>query len=353
VSFSFWVAIPLLCWPYLTSITYLRSFPGLGFVFAFLIEVFYAFTLPCKDADFVPDGFSTCQQYYDSKADEMQDLSFKTLYMLVALIISSMTGSIIMFKAFGTATERINKRVRDITFNALVRQEVAWYDVRSVGQITSQLSDDAAMIHSFSGEPIRTMVMSIASVGCGLVVSFYFMWEFAFIALGILPFMAFGEYVQNQQMIGQDEGDIEKTSLESNEGAVVIETLVNIRVVASLSMEDDRVKTYADALARKSNPGFVRNMISGTGQGLGSFFQMWGYGLMFYSGSWLLLNRGYEMRDYLVSLFALMLSLTGLAAAMAGLTDAEKAKAAANRIFELTERMSTIDPLSDAGKIQK
>lgn len=283
----------------------------------------------------------------------MQDLSYKTLYLLVALICSSMSGSIIMFKAFGTATERINKRVRDMAFNALVRQEVGWYDVRSVGQITSQLSDDAAMIHSFSGEPIRTIVMSLASVGCGLLVSFYFMWEFAFIALGILPFMAFGEYMQNQQMLGQDEGDVEKASVEGNEGAVVIETLVNIRIVASLSMEAERVQKYSEALARKFNRGVCLNMQRGVGQGLGSFFQMWGYSLMFYFGSWLLLNRDYVMRDYLISLFALMLSLTGLAAAMAGLTDAEKAKAAANRIFELTERASAIDPLSDAGKIQK
>jgi ATP-binding cassette subfamily B (MDR/TAP) protein 1 len=284
----------------------------------------------------------------------MQDLSFKTIYLLIALMACSMFGSIMMYQGFGTATERINKRVRDQTFRALVRQEVSYFDVRPVGQICSQLSDDAAMIHSFSGEPIRTFVMTIASVGAGLVVSFYFMWEFAFIALGILPFMAFGEYMQTQQMIGADEGDIEKTAAESTEGSVVIETLVNIRIVASLSMEDERVSTYDKKLHEKGqSSSFFKNMLRGTGQGLGSFFQMWGYALMFYAGSWLMLNRGYDMREFLISLFGLMLSLTGLAAAMSGLTDADKAKAAANRIFQLTERVSDIDPLSDEGKKQE
>ena len=47
-----------------------------------------------------------------------------------------------------------------------------------------------------------------------------------------------------------------------------------------------------------------------------------------------------------------ILSLTGLAAAMSGLTDAEKAKKAAGRIFELIDRKSDIDPLSDEGKKQ-
>jgi ATP-binding cassette subfamily B (MDR/TAP) protein 1 len=176
--------------------------------------------------------------------------------------------------------------------------------------------------------------------------------QFAFVALGILPFMAFGEYMQNQQMIGVDEGDIEKSESQSSEGAVVIETLVNIRIVASLSMEEERVQTYTKALNDKHNNSFFVNTIKGTGQGLGSFFQMWGYALMFYFGSWLMLNRGYEMREYLVSLFGLMLSLTGLAAAMAGLTDAEKAKEAAIRIFELMERESEIDPLGEGGKKQ-
>ena len=165
--------------------------------------------------------------------------------------------------------------------------------------------------------------------------------------------MAFGEYVQNAQMIGTDEGDIEKTAVESSEGAVVIETLVNIRVVASLSLEDSRVQTYAAALASKNKKSLCRNCLRGTGQGLGSFFQMWGYSLMFYFGGWLLLNRGYTMREFLISLFGLMLSLTGLAAATSGLTDAEKAKEAANRIFELTERQSEIDPLSEEGKKPK
>jgi len=74
---------------------------------------------------------------------------------------------------------------------------------------------------------------------------------------------------------------------------------------------------------------------------------------MFYFGGWLMLHRHYPMRHFLIALFGLMLSLTGLAAALNGLTDAEKAGEAATRIFELIERDSEIDPLSEEGKTQK
>lgn len=187
--------------------------------------------------------------------------------------------------------------------------------------------------------------------------------------------MAFGRFMQRAHMFGSDEGDIEKSAAASPEGAVVIETFVNIRIVASLCMEDERVQCYTKALEADNKEGFCRHAISGTGRGLGSFFQMWGkaqkpvgyrsgtyiltipflqplpgYALMFYFGGWLLLNRDYDMREFLISLFGLMLSLTGLAAAMAGLTDADAATAAAGRIFDLIERKSEIDPLSEEGK---
>ena len=57
-----------------------------------------------------------------------------------------------------------------------MRQEVGYFDLRPVGIITSQLHEDAALIHSFSGEPIRTLVMNVASVLVGVVISFIFMW---------------------------------------------------------------------------------------------------------------------------------------------------------------------------------
>eukprot|EP00980_Cylindrotheca_fusiformis_P012789 scaffold3136_cov102-Cylindrotheca_fusiformis.AAC.6 len=239
-------------------------FPGQGFVAAYMIKVFYQPTEPCNATN-VPGGFSTCQEYWASVADDMKDQSINILYLLLALIFCALAGSVIMFKAFGTATERINKRVRDETFKALVRQEVGWFDLRTVAEVTSQLSDDAAMIHSFSGEPIRSFVMTVASVGVGLITSFICMWEFALVALGILPFMAFGEYMDNQLKLGEDEGDLSKDVDKGSEGTVVVETLSNMRTVAALSMEAERVEAYSGALDEKIKSNTLpRNAIKGT-----------------------------------------------------------------------------------------
>merc|ERR1712232_1028025 len=55
-------------------------FPGQGFVFAYMIEVFYTYTLPCDENGIIPrpegyagDPFLTCQEYRDYTSNEMKD----------------------------------------------------------------------------------------------------------------------------------------------------------------------------------------------------------------------------------------------------------------------------------------
>jgi ATP-binding cassette, subfamily B (MDR/TAP), member 1 len=80
---------------------------------------------------------------------------------------------------------------------------------------------------------------------------------------------------------------------------------------------------------------------------------MWGMGLMFWWGGWLLVEYpdSFTYRDFLISMFSLLFSLTGLSIAAEGAVDRTKAKKAAARIFELTDRQSLIDPLITEGRL--
>jgi hypothetical protein len=54
--------------------------------------------------------------------------------------------------------------------------------------MTIQLfQDDAAFISAFSGEPVQTLVMTLASS----VLTGIYMWPFALLSLGVIPFMGF------------------------------------------------------------------------------------------------------------------------------------------------------------------
>mmetsp|Transcript_13435 Transcript_13435/g.25091 ORF Transcript_13435/g.25091 Transcript_13435/m.25091 type:complete len:891 (-) Transcript_13435:145-2817(-) len=325
-------------------------FPAWGIVFAYMIELLYNPVFPCEE-EIAPElGYESCDAYYNSEADSMQDLSFKITYGWLGLIGSTIVGNVLLSYGFGTASERMNKRVREAAFLALVKQEPAFFDKRSVGSITTQLQDDAALIHSFSGEPIRTLVMNVSSVLVGLVISFVYMWPFALLTLGTLPFMGFGAIAEMKMYMGEDhDGEVKED--ENSPVSIVVETLLNIRTVASLTIEDRRSKEYSIALKSEELPP-MKCFTKGATTGIGIFIQYWGMALLFWWGGWLLFNYpdAFTYNDYLISMFALLFSLSGMATAAQGAVDRDKAKAAANRIFYLIDRESKIDPLSDEGK---
>jgi ATP-binding cassette subfamily B (MDR/TAP) protein 1 len=147
-------------------------FPAWGIVFAELIGLLFYPAFPCDESLSITYGYPTCDAYYDSVAETLKDLSYEIAVKWTAIIAACLVGNLLAFWGLGHATESINRRMRNLTFSSLMRQEVAFFDKRNVGSITSQLQDDVTMIQSFSSEPIRTMVINLASVATGLTISF-------------------------------------------------------------------------------------------------------------------------------------------------------------------------------------
>jgi ATP-binding cassette subfamily B (MDR/TAP) protein 1 len=326
-------------------------FPGWGIIFAYMVEYLYYPVFPCDEEAGImpPEPFLSCNGYHQYIKDDMQSMSFKLTYAWIAIIAAVVIGNMLVSYGFGTASENINKRVRDSAFASLLRQEIAFFDTFTVGTLTSRLSDDAALIHSFSGEPIRQLVLSVSSVFVGIVVSFVYMWPFALVALFTVPAMAFGGAMEMQMYMGEDLGA--QKDEEGGPGSVAIESLLNIRTVSSLSLQKTRLDDYTKAMTKGDTHIALTNFKKGSLVAIGQLIQMWGMALFFWWGGWLLNKypETFEYRDFLISVFSLLYGISGIAIAFQGATDRGKAKEAAERIFDLVERESAIDPLSETG----
>jgi len=151
-------------------------FPIWGILFSETINLLFQPVFPCDDDSLPSESipFSTCQEYYGDVVDDMRSTSFQVAsYWVIVGVFGCVLGSILTFYGFGTASERMNKRLRDSTFKALLRQEVAFFDKRSVGSITSQLQDDTGRIQAFSAEPVRSILTALSSIIIGVALSFF------------------------------------------------------------------------------------------------------------------------------------------------------------------------------------
>ena len=148
-------------------------FPAWGLCFSELIDLLFRRVELCEsDLNATALGFDTCEDYWQDSADELREGSFVVAGYWCAVLVAILVGNIMTFWGFGIASERLNKRVRDSSFKALLRQEPAYFDKRSVGTITSKLQDDAAKIQAFSGEPVRSFIVALSSVLVGVALSF-------------------------------------------------------------------------------------------------------------------------------------------------------------------------------------
>lgn len=148
---------------------------------------------------------------------------------------------------------------------------------------------------------------------------------------------------------GEDEG---VDDVMDSPGTIVIESLVNIRTVASLTIEQDKAKEHAAALRKRDPTPLWTNFLGGLALGLADLIRMFVMALMFFVGGWLMVTypTKFSFRDFLISMFSLLYSVSGVGMAAQGATDRKAAKQAAHRIFELIDRQSAIDPLCEDGK---
>lgn len=179
-----------------------------------------------------------------------------------------------------------------------------------------------------------------------------FMWPFALLAIGCVPLMGFATSIEMKQLLGADEGDLDAADGLGSPGGIVVETLLNIRTVSALTLENDRYNDYEKALLR-SEPNVAKDsFMSGVTGGLSQFIQQWINGLQMWFGGYLLFTfpEDYGFKDFLIANFAVLFSLFGLGAAFQDVSDKKEVEKSAGRIFYLLDLESKIDPLSTEGK---
>ncbi|GKB17596.1 AAA+ ATPase domain-containing protein, partial [Tanacetum coccineum] len=140
-------------------------------------------------------------------------------YLCLALVglglgcILTMTGQ----QGFcGWAGTKLTKRVRDLLFQSILKQEPGWFDseTNSTGSLVSKLSVDCISFRSVLGDRYSVLFMGLSAAAVGLGVSFYLEWRLALMATVLTPFTLGASYFSLIVNIGAklDNGSYDKAS---------------------------------------------------------------------------------------------------------------------------------------------
>lgn len=306
--------------------------PAYGVFMALTLKLLFTPVAPC-DSTITPD----CQAYWDSEASDLQQRSFFLgLYWTIVAIVG-LIGVFLLCYGFGIASERTNKRVRDETFEALIRQPVKFFDEHNIGSLLSQIQEDVVKISAFSADMLQTVLVAVISVTAGIVIAFVMMWPFALLNLACGPPIAAISTMNMRVLLGEDEKNQENTDDATSPGGILVETLLNMRTVAALNLEKQRLADYKKALYSDPKREVRSGFLKGASSGFGELAEQWLRGLQFWWGGWLLNQYPdlYGFEDYLISNFALLASLLGLGSVFGAFADRKDTEEAAKRIFTI------------------
>ncbi|KAK8733379.1 hypothetical protein OTU49_006610 [Cherax quadricarinatus] len=139
------------------------------------------------------------------------------------------------------AGQRITRTLRSSVFSAIMRQEIAFFDVNKTGELINRLSADTAVVSQSLTMNISDGLRSIVMASAGVGMMFYMSTELAIVGLSIVPPVAlmavwYGRYVRKITKSVQD------TLAQSTQ--VAEERIANIRTVRSFAQEPREVKRY-------------------------------------------------------------------------------------------------------------
>ena len=105
---------------------------------------------------------------------------------------------------FGISGENLTKRLRSKAFQAMLSQELGWFDDASnnVGALCTRLSTEASAVQDFTGVRFGNFFVIFGSIGVGLILSFINSWPLALIMLAFIPFIIISFSFKVKMMAG-------------------------------------------------------------------------------------------------------------------------------------------------------
>ncbi|KAF8696114.1 hypothetical protein HU200_037004 [Digitaria exilis] len=285
--------------------------------------------------------------FYEPPHQLKKDSSFWGL-MCVVLGIVSIISIPVEYFLFGVAGGKLIERIRALSFQSIVHQEVAWFDdpKNSSGALGAKLSVDALNVRRLVGDNLALITQVISTLITGFVIAFVADWKLTLIILCAMPLSGAQGYAQVKFLKGFSQ---DAKMLYEDASQVATDAISSIRTVASFGAEKRVMTIYNKKCEASKNQGVRTGLVGGIGFGFSFMMMYLTYGLCFYVGGQFVRHNKSTFADVFKVFFALMLATIGVSQTSALASDSTKAKDSSISIFALLDRKSKIDSGSDEG----
>eukprot|EP00828_Plagiopyla_frontata_P026451 TRINITY_DN3460_c0_g1_i5.p1 TRINITY_DN3460_c0_g1~~TRINITY_DN3460_c0_g1_i5.p1 ORF type:complete len:873 (+),score=144.61 TRINITY_DN3460_c0_g1_i5:314-2932(+) len=245
------------------------------------------------------------------------------------------------------AGDRQGIRLREKYFQALLKQDIAWFDTINPNELASKVADETFTVQGAIGEKVATYLQQVGLFLSGIIIGFIKGWSLALVILGFVPFMTISTVfymwaIQNA----------EKKSEEgySSAAANAEQSFNSIKTVKSLIGEEHEISVYQNYLIIAKKIALKYGLYAGVGVGLLMFMMTANYAFGFFVGTYFVekdvynpvQDDGYTVGDVLSVFFSIIFASFALGTAEPCVKAFTLGQEAGYKIFKIIDAKPTI-----------
>jgi ATP-binding cassette subfamily B (MDR/TAP) protein 1 len=274
-------------------------------------------------------------------------------WAMLFLVIAggSLIAYTLQFGFFGYAGEKLTERIRVQLFSALIRNEIAFFDVpgHEPGALGAILSGDTEAIHSLYGPALCVKVSSFSTLACSFGIGFWYSWKLSLVCMTAVPAVALAGMANMAFMGGF--GDAKNSDVLEVAGKIAHEATSNIRTIFAFNMHKDVDERYGACILERERIGRKTALSSGFMFGFGQFVMFAAFALAFWYGGKLISEGEEDFNSVMIASMAIMMASMGIGESSAMWAKYNDAEASAQKVFNLIDRKPLMDMENRGGEI--
>lgn len=283
-----------------------------------------------------------------SYPDPVEIQTRANFYSLLFLALGVMTGiaTFVQTYMFNLAGVRLTSRLRTMTFNAMMKQEMGWFDLsnNAIGALCARLSGDCASVQGATGSRIGSLLQAGSVIFIGIGISFYYSWKMTLVAAISIP-LVLASIVMEARLV--EKSNLKEKEAMENATKLAVEAISNIKTIASLGQERHVLNRYTTEIENVDSFCQKKSRFRGFVFGLGQTVPLMGYGVSLWYGGLLIARKEMHYEDVIKVGEALIFGSWMLGQALAYAPNINVALVSAARIIKLLDRrpkMNNPDP---------
>ncbi|KAK3161653.1 hypothetical protein QOZ80_1BG0079790 [Eleusine coracana subsp. coracana] len=271
----------------------------------------------------------------------------KVVMYYIYLGIGTSVASFLQVSCWTVAGERQSTRLRSLYLDAVLRQEIAFFDVEmTTAEAASRMSADTVLIQDALGEKVGKYIQLLTTFVGGFIIGFIRGWMLALVMLACIP-PCILSFATVSRLRAQISGKRQESYGDA--GNVVEQTIGAIRTVASFNGEKKAIAKYNTLIKRAYKATFMEGIITGLGVGCIFFVVFGSYSLAFWYGATLIISKGYTGGQVINVVFAMITGSMAIGNASPSMSAIAEGQSAAQKLFKVISRKQKIDITDTSG----